>query len=179
MKSAASRVQVLGATVASSGAETAPHSAPVMHAGGARFLGGLGAAMAAVGWIDVGLNFIPLQAGNPDWEFGTASVVFDSLPLGTIGMGLLLFVAAGQVGRRWSLLLLGTACYVILLGLIGVLTLYGLALPAVWRAAGEALQGPLVLAIGKTSVIACIYMLLYAWMGTVAWRSARSVKRVS
>ena len=48
----------------------------------------LGITLAFVGWLDVALNLYPPAIGNPDWEMGTISITIDSLPLGTLGMGL-------------------------------------------------------------------------------------------
>ena len=138
-------------------------------------LAALGTALGLIGWVDVLLNFYPLQIGNPDWEFGTTSVAIDSLPLGTIGVGLI--VTQAVLGRgTWTLRLLALACFAVVAGLVGMLGLYALALPAVWQAAGP-MQGPLSLAVAKTGTLALVYLSLYGVLGSVAWRCARSLPK--
>ena len=141
-----------------------------------RALAGVGLTLAFVGWIDVGLNLYPARIGNPDWEFGTAGAVFDSLPLGTLGLGLLL-VAAHLGARPWALRALGAVLLSLAGLLLAMLGLYALALPEVWRAADARLHEPLSIAVGKTVAVAALYLVLYVWLAVGSWRSARPGRR--
>ena len=62
-----------------------------------RWLGWLGLVLAIVGGVDIALRWYPLAFRSTEWEFGTISVTFASLPLFSIGLiGLLAsFLARG------------------------------------------------------------------------------------
>jgi hypothetical protein len=63
-----------------------------------RLVGWLGMMLAVVGFADVALQWYPLAFQSPEWEFGTVSVSFASLPLLSIGSMALLasFLARGS-----------------------------------------------------------------------------------
>jgi hypothetical protein len=62
-----------------------------------RWLGWLGLALAVVGGVDIALRWYPLVFKSTEWEFGTISITFASLPLFSIGLVALLasFLARG------------------------------------------------------------------------------------
>ncbi len=51
----------------------------------------LGTAFTVVGLVDLGLLWNPTDFGSSSWEFATLSQTFDSLPMTTLGLGLLAF----------------------------------------------------------------------------------------
>jgi len=55
-----------------------------------RWLGWLGLALAVVGGVDIALRWYPLVFKSTEWEFGTISITFASLPLFSIGLVALL-----------------------------------------------------------------------------------------
>jgi hypothetical protein len=64
-------------------------------------LGWVGAVFTVVGLTDIVLAWLPPALGNGEWEFGTISRTFDSLPLPFIGMALV--TAAGVArGLLWQ-----------------------------------------------------------------------------
>ena len=62
-----------------------------------RWLGWLGLVLAIVGGVDIALRWYPLAFRSTEWEFGTISITFASLPLFSIGLVALLasFLARG------------------------------------------------------------------------------------
>jgi hypothetical protein len=151
-------------------------SAPAPRAGSPGVLVGLGMALALVGWSDLLLNLYPLRIGNPDWEVGTTSVIFDSLPLATIGLGVALHGALA--GRRvWGGRILGAAALLVFAGMVTLLGLYLLALPVVWRALSPAVQQPFLLSSMRTLFVASVYLVLYGWLGVAGIRRSRAVPR--
>jgi hypothetical protein len=55
-----------------------------------RWLGWLGLVLAIVGGVDIALRWYPLAFRSTEWEFGTISITFASLPLFSIGLVALL-----------------------------------------------------------------------------------------
>lgn len=135
-------------------------------------IGLLGGFVAVLGWTDIALNFFPPALGNADWEFGTVSVAVDSLPLGTLGVGLAVAGAVAR-GRRWLLRVLAMVAWLAAAVLVGLGALYLLSLPVVWKAVAPALQGPLTLAVGKTMATAMVYLALYLALGVTSWRRSK------
>ena len=112
-----------------------------------KLLGWLGLMLAVVGLVDVGLQWYPTAFQSPEWEFGTISVSFASLPLLSIGTMALLasFLARGSkrgviaMAFFFSLFTIG-----IVLGFLIFLT----DLPLALRAA----PGPSAMALKKSIV---------------------------
>lgn len=138
----------------------------------------LGITLAFVGWLDVVLNLYPPAIGNPDWEIGTISITIDSLPLGTLGMGLAAVGAA--LGRRpRTLRVLGVFAWCATLFIVAAAALYLLSLPVVWAALPAEMSAPFSLAAAKTGLLGTVYLLFYAWLGAFAWSHARRSRRTS
>lgn len=156
-------------------ARTTPLRVPADRSAVARALRATARVFVLIGLVDLALNLFPPAIGNADWEFGILGPTLDGLPLLTIGLSV--GVAAGiWSGQRWSLRL-HAFTLLALVGLILALTgLYALALPIAWKAAGNGIRGPMILAIGKTTLLAVCYPLLYGWLAILAWRQARSAQ---
>jgi hypothetical protein len=144
-------------------APTAVRSVPM--AGAAwNLLGGIGVLLAVVGGVDIALTWVPLAFGNPEWEFGTLTATFDSLPVLTLGLGLVLAATydtgAARV-RRLIRILFG----VIAVALIAAGVLYLTLLPMALRALSDpAVQIGLYRAIVKTAIQGVAYPTLYLWI---------------
>lgn len=116
-------------------------------------IGWFGFVLAAIGIADSLVNWYPLAFGSPEWEFGTISTTFGSLPLVTMGLAGLLgsFLARGS---RAGVTVVGLL--VLLLGL-AVLALYVLFLtdvPMALRAtAGKLGSMPIRRGIVRTSIL--------------------------
>ena len=138
-----------------------------------RLLIWVGACLALAGWMDVLLLWIPTHFGRPEWEFGTVSAMFDALPLGTLGVALL--IAAG-VARGWRRVVLvsGVAALVLAFVLVAALVLFALDVPLAWKGVAESYRPTLKKAMFKTGVLAAIYITMYSVVG---WLALRRVKR--
>ena len=134
---------------------------PVLTAGGL--------ALAAIGFVDLLLLWLPFDFGRPDWEFGAISAHFDGMALGTVGL-LLLLAAALAGGYRRVARALAIVCWVIGFASLVLLVIYLLDVPIALRATGERMRGAMVKSITKTSIFAVVYSLLYFWLGWRAWR---------
>ena len=137
--------------------------------GSRRLLLGLGVALAAVGWTDVASGWFPADLGSLEWEFGAISGTFDSLPLGTLGLGLMAY-AVLLAGTRRSLAILSSLHGVVALGLVALLALYGLDVPVALGGVPDAVAPTLRLAIVKTLAQAVVYVAWYAWAAARLWR---------
>jgi len=135
-----------------------------------------GIAIAVVGWLDVLFAWYPPQFGSMEWEFATISRLFDSLPLGTVG---LLAVVAGLAGRRrdvggGGLRAMGWISVLIVLFLLAAAGLYWLNAVPAWAASGPSVRETLRMAVPRTTVFMTTYILLYAWIARFAFRQARA-----
>jgi len=135
----------------------------------------LGAALAAVGWVDLALLWYPIHFGTLEWEFGTASSLFDGLALGTVGLGAL---ALGALGRDWRSLgrWLAIVCIVIAIALLAVYGLYWRDSALVQQYAPPESRPILRKAVLKATLFAAIYVALYAWLGSYLWVKTRASK---
>lgn len=123
-----------------------------------------GLTIAVVGWIDLVLLWLPLRIGDSNWEFGTLSTHFSSLPLGTIGVSLL---AAGTIGKgwRWATRSLAALSFLVLLSTVAALVLLLLNIPLALRAAPVPAQPIMKAAILKSLVFGATYLAFYSWLG--------------
>jgi hypothetical protein len=87
-----------------------------------RWVGWIGAALAAAGLVDLALAWYPPGFGRPEWEFATVAQVFSGLPLVAIGLVSVLG-AALALGRKWLLIGIGA---VLALGALAILVSLGL-----------------------------------------------------
>jgi hypothetical protein len=136
-------------------------------------VGGAGLAIAIVGWFDLALLWYPPNFGNPEWEFGTVAAHLDGMPLGTVGITLM--IAAG-IARGWRqrIRVLQACCLLVTLWLLVIGALYILNLPLVLQTAREQ---SVSLGLGKAALKAgtfgVTYTVLYAWLTWFLWRSTR------
>jgi hypothetical protein len=136
---------------------------------------GTGLAVALVGWFDLALLWYPLRFGDPEWEFGTISAHFDGMPLGTVGLALLV---AGAIGRGWrrTSRLLAVVCLLVVVGLLAISVIYLLDVPLALRATAPQIKPVMKKAMLKAGVFSATYTVLYAWLAWFLWRSTRPVK---
>jgi hypothetical protein len=142
---------------------TAVRSLPMASAAWS-LLGGIGVLLAVVGGADIALIWVPLAFGNPEWEFGTLTSTFDSLPVLTLGLGLAL-VATYDADATRVRRLIRTLFGVIAVALIAGGVLYLTLLPMALRALSDpAVQIGLFRAMVKTAIQAVAYPTLYLWI---------------
>lgn len=137
-------------------------------------LGVAGWVFLLAGVADVGLAWIPLRLGNPEWEFGTITRSLEALPVPFLGAALILAagVARGRVwwGRLGVGVLAALALWVVFSGV-----LYGLNVPLALRSVKqpEALYG-LKKAVFRTSLQVVLYAVTASLM---VWLGARTLRQ--
>jgi len=132
----------------------------------------IGAAIALIGWADVILLWFPPDPGSPEWELGSLSATFESLPLGTLGFSaLVLGLAAARA--RFRLLAAGIASWITTIALAAALALLLLDLPLALRMIAPELRVPMQIALGKSLGMAVVYVAIYAALGWFALRRFR------
>lgn len=136
----------------------------------------LGLLLVIVGGFDLTLLWYPSQFGSPEFEFATASRFLSSLPVLTMGLGLLIAVGVMR-GQRGALFAAGTVCVLIAVVAALALILFALNIPLALRAA----PGESLLRIGVKKAIAkglfegVMYTIGYLAMAWVAIRHFRGL----
>lgn len=131
-----------------------------------------GAALAVAGWTDVILVWLPLHFGNAEWEFGTVSTALDAMPLGTIGVALLVMAGLARGWRRRRMAL-GIFAVVVVVGLVISAVLYLLNVPMAWRGIGAAMQPALKKAFVKSGMLTLAYVLFYGGVARLTLKTPR------
>jgi hypothetical protein len=130
-----------------------------------RLLAVTGFLLILVAGADLALGVYPLDLGNPQWEFGTFSRLFDSLPLLTMATALFM-VGASPLGWRVPVKITGAVCVVFGLVLLAALVLYGLTVPLALKSVADPLAASgLKRAIVKTLVQGAVFPTVYFWLG--------------
>jgi hypothetical protein len=131
----------------------------------------VGLALAVIAYADLGLALVPVRVGNPQWEFGTISRVFDSLPLATMAT-LLLFSGSIARGRKSAVRVVGTWSAVVGVMLLVATVLYVLTIPLALKAVTEPLAVTgLKKAIIKALIQGTVYPVVFLGMGVFGWRT--------
>lgn len=133
-------------------------------------LGAVGAALLLIGFVDLLLAWTPPRFGDPDWEFGTASAMFNNLPVPAMGVGLTLASASARNARK---LVRGIAIIALILALWALLgaVLFGLTLPLALSSVTEAAPRQALLTSSiKTTVQIVAYEALFLWLARFAMR---------
>lgn len=136
-------------------------------------LGATGFVLAAVGFLDLLLLWIPMEVGRPDWEFGAISAHFDGMALGTVGLTLMMAASLAR-GRRRVARVLAVLSTLIGIGLVGLFLIYVLDVPIALGATAGRMRSVMVKSITRTSLFALLYIWLYLWLGWHVWRAARA-----
>jgi hypothetical protein len=134
----------------------------------------VGLAIAIVGWTDLALLWYPIRFGTPEWEFGTISAHLDGMPLGTLGLALLIVGAIGNGWRR-TVRLLAIVCLLVVVGLLAISVIYLLDVPLALQGTAPQMKPVIKKAMLKAGIFAATYTALYAWLAWFLWRSTRLV----
>ena len=125
----------------------------------------MGLVFTAVGMLDLALSWYPVQIGNPQWEFGTVSKTYDSLPITALGLTLLLGSGVAR-GARWWVRAVGVLLLLMGLAVATGLVLYALNIPlALTSVAGDPLASlgikrAIVKALGQGVLYAVVFVVL-------------------
>ncbi len=138
------------------------------------FVVGLG--IAIVDLLDVALMFMPPKWSSLEWEFGTIGTMFESLPLLTLGVGMM---AAAAMASQWKRIRLVVVILSFLMSLAILIlgAVFALDFAPMLRAAPDPNQA-YALKVGslKTGLDAVIYFLLYLALGVWTWRRTRRTR---
>ena len=136
----------------------------------------IGLGLGLVAYADLSLLLYPLRFGNAEWEFGTFSRLFDSMPLATVAT-MLFFAGSVARGSRWATRGVGLWSAVVGLLLVVALLLYALNIPLALRAVTNPVAASgLKKAIVKSLIQGPVYATLFFGMGFFGWRIAGRVK---
>jgi hypothetical protein len=133
----------------------------------------LGFAFALIGWSDVFIGLYPYQVGNPDWEFGAVSAMLDSMPLGTLGVGMATAACTAQ-HRRLGLLVLAILATMAAMLLVLCGGMYGLAVPVVLKSIPDPTRLQMSLVMLKSVIMLVTYLTLYVVLSRFAWTAVRA-----
>ncbi|MDT8340642.1 MAG: hypothetical protein RQ751_03945 [Longimicrobiales bacterium] len=137
-------------------------------------LGWIGIGFLAVGGVDFLLAWYPTAFGSREWQFAVATQSFSSLPVPTLGLGMLLLGSA-QTGRRWwAYLAAGVALVVGLVVLIGVV-LWAMNIPLALSQVPDQVATGMYRSILRTAVQALVYPALLTYLGWAGLRIGRSI----
>jgi hypothetical protein len=83
-----------------------------------RLLGWFGLLLAVVGFMDVALQWYPTSFKSPEWEFGTVTNSFATLPLLSIGLMSMLasYLARAERGGVVAMAILFSVLFVLIVG---------------------------------------------------------------
>ena len=134
----------------------------------------LGFLLLVVGGWNLFNPLFPLQVGATEWEFGTASSFFDTVPLFGLGLGFLM--ASGLAGgKRIQVRTAAMVCILLALLLWLAAGLYATVVPQALNAAPSPLAlTALKKAVSKAAVEILIYPVGFIWLGVWAWRRTLS-----
>jgi hypothetical protein len=125
-----------------------------------------------VGGTDFLLTWLPLNLGNPEWEFGTVTQSFNGLPILLLGLGLLTVASEEGDRRWWGLVGLGVGSVLLLWVLVGTV-FWILNVPLALEAAPPEALGAIREAVARTAVQAVAYSGVLAYMLGRGWLSRR------
>ncbi len=133
----------------------------------------LGLVLALIGIADAAAQWIPLRVGTPEWELGTVTYFFDTVPLALIGVVLLLGSGVA-LGRRWQVRTVAIFCvlFAVMMWLAGVL--FGTVVPLAIRS----MRDPVGLTMLKKSLLktglqVTLYPFALLWLAGASWRASR------
>ncbi|MBK6420778.1 MAG: hypothetical protein IPI38_14825 [Gemmatimonadetes bacterium] len=136
-------------------------------------LGGIGLVFSVVALADLVLAWYPLQFGDAEWEFGTATTVLGGMPLLAMGLGLS-FGSAVARGKLGAVRLFAVGFGLLALLLIGVLALYAGTITTALATIQPALKAGLQKAIIKTVAQGVLYPAAFLWIAITGWKHART-----
>lgn len=134
-------------------------------------LGGIGLVFAVVALADLTLAWYPLQFGDAEWEFGTATTVLGSMPLLTMGLalGFAAAVARGRVGMVRGLAIVFALLAVLLMAVVG---LYASNISTGLSTVLPENKPGLQKAIAQTLTQGVLYPLAFLWVAIKGWKHA-------
>jgi hypothetical protein len=135
--------------------------------------GWLGLVFVIVGGSTLAMMWYPVLIGNPQWEFGTVSSMYDNLPITALGLGLLLGAGVAR-GVRWWTRIAAVLFLLLAVIVIGGLVLYATNIPLALRSVADPLaRSGLKRAIVKALLQGVLYGGVFCILGVSALRHSR------
>ena len=130
----------------------------------------IGSLFLVVGAVESVPLWIPFSIGNVEWEIGTVSRFYDTVP--TLALGLVFLLAAGKgLGWLWQVRLLAVLMLLVAVFMLLASALYLTDLPQTLRVMNQTgLALPLKKAIVKTGVQSIVYPVAFVWLSIVGLR---------
>lgn len=136
-------------------------------------LGAVGIVFLVIGLVDLLLAWTPPRFGDADWEFGTASAMFNNLPVPVMGLGLTLLSGTAREGRKTVRACAVVAVVLALWTLVGAV-LFGLTLPlALQNVTEQVPRQALLTSSVKTTIQIVVYEAFFLWLARFASRWQR------
>ena len=136
-------------------------------------LGAVGVVFLLVGLTDLVLAWVPPRIGNAEWEFGTASAMFNNLPVPVMGLGLAL-AGASALNATTARRAVGAVALLLAVWSLGAALLFSLTVPLALRSVSEPAQHQAVLTSAvKTAVQILVYTVFFFWTVRFAWTRNR------
>jgi hypothetical protein len=132
----------------------------------------VGLVFLIVGMLEAVSTWFPSNFGEPEWELGTTSYFFDTVPLAGLGLALLLGSAVA-LGRKWQLRFWAVLCLLLAVFMLLALILYATVLPLAFTV----VHNPVALttikkAALKTGVQALFYPFALLWLAGAGWKAS-------
>lgn len=150
---------------------------PEQHSAAWVALGAVGVVFLLVGVTDLVLACVPPRIGNAEWEFGTASAMFNNLPVPAMGLGLAL-AGASAIHATRARRAVGAVALLLAIWSLGAALLFGLTLPLALRSVTDpAPRQALVTSTVKTAVQILVYTAFFFWTVRSAWSRSGTIRR--
>lgn len=131
-------------------------------------LGWIGLVFLTIGGADFALTWLPTGFGNREWEFGTVTQSFNSLPIVLLGLGLL--IAAGeQAGRDWWRALGVALAAILLVWIVVGAAFWMLSVQIAFATVPDNLALGLRKAAAKTALQSLVYPATLVYLLRRAW----------
>lgn len=137
-------------------------------------LGWMGLAFLVVGGMDFLLVWYPPSFASREWQFAVVTRSFSSLPVPTMGLGLLIF-ASVKADRRWWAFLGAAASAVVALAVVVGVVLWGVNIPLALTQVPDQVATGMYRSIARTAVQAVAYPSLFVYLSLTGLRAARSI----
>ncbi len=137
----------------------------------------VGAGVTVVALLDLFLLFVPPRWSSLEWEFGTIGQMFESLPLVTLGIGIMASAAMATGWQRIRTVVV-TLSFLMSLAILILGAVFALDFAPELKALGGDPQRAYALKLGslKTGLEAAVYFLLYLALGVWTRRRTRRTR---
>ena len=135
-------------------------------------LGRCGVVLGIIGFADFVLVFYPGRFGDPTWEFAAVDAAFSSLPVFTVGLGLLISAALAQ-GFVTRVRVLAVVCMLLAVAIVALMLLYATNIPLALKLSPPDVLPGIYKSIIRTVLMAVVFGTGFVVAAFTAWRRTR------